>query len=944
MKTLLLLAFLFGVATGNAQTPVWAFNVGGGSADSGNIVETDNSGNIYVLGQFSGTVDFDFGPGVAMLVSTQGTTFIAKYNSQGAYLWAVNLAIGVSDIAIDQQGHIVIIGSFWGSRDFDPGAGVFQLTSYGGSVDGFILKLNSGGGIVWAFQLGDIYQDGIESVTMDLTGNIYLSGFFRGQVDFEPSSGVLIETAPTSNLYLSFFLAKYSPNGSCYWVRPLYMTGPSTTNYANTKIEISASGQIYLFGSFRGTMCFGGSSCATSYSGTYDGYICKYDNNGNYSLFQRIGISTSGDEHLRRLSFDADSNIILTGSYQGGVVFSPVFSVGQPAWFLMKMNESLSTLWSFGTKVDIADVTTDQQSNILCLAAAASTVDIDPGTNIYMLPGSGKMLIKYSGSSELIWAARHQADDIVTDNQSKIIATGSFLGTVDFDPTTSTSFLTSSGGTDVSIVKLHNPSRQSITYVQPSPKVYGDTSFLLGATSSAGLSITYSSSNILVVTLSGATASIVGAGNATITASQPGNADWLPATPVQQTLVVNKAPLTATASSAVKVYGTANPTFSFSYSGFVNGENASVLDSPPTVGSAATNCSNVGTYPVTLSGGTDNNYTITNVNGTLTVNKANLTVTADNKSKTYNTPNPALTFSYSGFVCSDNASVIDVAPTVSTSATTTSNAGTYPITLSGGSDNNYNLNLVNGTLTINKANQTISFPALPIICGGGSATLFASASSGLPISYTSSNQWVATIFGNTANVTGPGTTTITASQPGNVNYNAAVIVQQSLTVSASTGYITQTGDLCQNGYVVLTAGPGYNYSWGTNQLVVYEPGLYSVNYNNPNGCSVYAEMEVFRIEQPGGMPCAMALKAADSEVRSFNVYPSPADEDITVEWGLEDGKGLILVIDALGRTLLSAEVSLNQNRAILDSRNWPAGVYYIRFGDRGLHKRVVVRH
>lgn len=88
----------------------------------------------------------------------------------------------------------------------------------------------------------------------------------------------------------------------------------------------------------------------------------------------------------------------------------------------------------------------------------------------------------------------------------------------------------------------------------------------------------------------------------------------------------------------------------------------------------------------------------------------------------------------------------------------------------------------------------------------------------------------------------------------------------------------------------------------------------------------------------------MALKAADSEVRSFNVYPSPADEDITVEWGLEDGKGLILVIDALGRTLLSAEVSLNQNRAILDSRNWPAGVYYIRFGDRGLHKRVVVRH
>jgi hypothetical protein len=147
--------------------------------------------------------------------------------------------------------------------------------------------------------------------------------------------------------------------------------------------------------------------------------------------------------------------------------------------------------------------------------------------------------------------------------------------------------------------------------------------------------------------------------------------------------------------------------------------------------------------------------------------------------------------------------------------------------------------------------------------------------------------------------------------------------------------------------VVLTAGPGYNYTWCTSQLVVYEPGLYAVNYNDPNGCHVYAEVEVFRNQEPGGLPCAVAviaLKAGDSEVISFNVYPSPADETITVEWGVEDGKGIIAVIDALGRTLLSAEVSPNQNRAILDSRNWPAGVYYIRFGDRGLHRRVVVRH
>ena len=65
-----------------------------------------------------------------------------------------------------------------------------------------------------------------------------------------------------------------------------------------------------------------------------------------------------------------------------------------------------------------------------------------------------------------------------------------------------------------------------------------------------------------------------------------------------------------------------NPTLTISYSGFVNGETASVIDTSPTANTPATITSNVGTYPITPSGGTDNNYTFTYVNGTLTVNKA----------------------------------------------------------------------------------------------------------------------------------------------------------------------------------------------------------------------------------------------------------------------------------------------------------------------------------
>src|SRR5205814_7425779 len=109
--------------------------------------------------------------------------------------------------------------------------------------------------------------------------------------------------------------------------------------------------------------------------------------------------------------------------------------------------------------------------------------------------------------------------------------------------------------------------------------------------------------------------------------------------------------------------------------------------------------SNAGTYPITLSGGNDDNYALTLVDGTLTVTKAPLTARADNQSRGYGQANPALTISYSGFVNGDTAAVIDVPPV----ANTTSTAGTYLITLSGGSDNNYALTLVDGTLTVTGA-------------------------------------------------------------------------------------------------------------------------------------------------------------------------------------------------------------------------------------------------
>ena len=174
-----------------------------------------------------------------------------------------------------------------------------------------------------------------------------------------------------------------------------------------------------------------------------------------------------------------------------------------------------------------------------------------------------------------------------------------------------------------------------------------------------------------------------------------------------------------------------------------------------------------------LSGADAGNYTLFQPSLTADITPKALTITADNKIKIYITPNPALTMSFSGFVGGDNASSITI-PAISTSAVFGSSVGSYPITLSGGSAANYTLTLVNGILIISRALQTITFTDIPTgLRMTQQYQLEASASSGLPIVFVSSDPTIVSISGNIINVLRDGTVTITASQSGDNNWNPA---------------------------------------------------------------------------------------------------------------------------------------------------------------------------
>ena len=197
------------------------------------------------------------------------------------------------------------------------------------------------------------------------------------------------------------------------------------------------------------------------------------------------------------------------------------------------------------------------------------------------------------------------------------------------------------------------------------------------------------------------------AGNATATVSFIGKYD-AGASTLSKEFVIDKAPLTVTAKPKTITYGDAPANDGVEYDGFVNSENESVLTGTVDYAYNYTQFGNVGCYTITPSGLTSSNYDITFTAGTLTVNKAPLTITADNKSVTYGGAAPEYTVSYSGFVNSETASVLGGFLNIACTYAQNDNVGTYVITPSGFSAQNYVITYVGGTLTVSLASLTLA--------------------------------------------------------------------------------------------------------------------------------------------------------------------------------------------------------------------------------------------
>jgi hypothetical protein len=232
---------------------------------------------VYTTGYFDNTADFDPGLGEFNFTAIGRDLFILKLNIEGDFIWAKNAgALSVSsstigeDIKIDDSGNAYITGYFEGTVDFDPGANSYNLSSSSGNRDIFVLKLNTSGDFMWAQSFGSESLDIGSGLVLDKSNNIYVTGYFRGIVDFDPGQGNFLLNGPSD--ISNTFILKLNKDGNFIWAGSF----SGGDDNSGRSIALDAWDNIYTTGTFKDTTDFDLSS--TVYELTADGlatYIHK---------------------------------------------------------------------------------------------------------------------------------------------------------------------------------------------------------------------------------------------------------------------------------------------------------------------------------------------------------------------------------------------------------------------------------------------------------------------------------------------------------------------------------------------------------------------------------------------------------------------------------------------------------------------------------------------
>jgi len=404
-------------------------------------------------------------------------SFSNKANSQ-SLAWAKQMA-GAGNgqalsITLDANRNVYTTGTFSGTTDFDPGAGVYNLAAFSTNGDLFVSKLDSSGNFLWAKQMGGAsFTCNAYAIAVDSIGNVYTTGFFSGTIDFDPGAGTYNLMAPGA---YAVYVSKLDSSGNFVWAKQ-FVAGNGNTDYGYS-ITLDDNGNVYSTGQFMSTCDFdpGPGVYNLTAAGNNDCFISKLDASGNFVWAKKMG-GTASDISLS-IKLDNSGNVYTTGVFTGTADFDPgtgTFNLSSSSAidvdiFVSKLDNSGNFAWAKrmgGISIDNGySIAIDAGGNVYTTGAFMYTADFDPGPGIYSLSSIANQydiyVSKLDSSGNFIWAKQMGgavADfgySIAVDGQGNAYTTGYFnSATADFDPDTSATYnLNSWGGQDVFISKL----------------------------------------------------------------------------------------------------------------------------------------------------------------------------------------------------------------------------------------------------------------------------------------------------------------------------------------------------------------------------------------------------------------------------------------------------------------------------------------------------------
>ena len=412
---------LFVIKYNSSGTKEWTKQLGSSGRDSANGVATDSSGNVYVTGVTYGGLDWNTSAGANDL-------FVVKYNSSGTKEWTKQLGSASSDfangVATDSSGNVYVTGGTYGGLDGNSK----------GTSDLFVVKYNSNGTKEWTKQLGTEEYDEARGIATDSSGNVYVTGGTKGNLNGNSNSG-----------RTDLFVTKFNSSGTRQWTKQL---GTSETDLANG-VATDSSGNVYVTG-----VTYGGLDGNTS-AGNSDLFVVKYNSSGTKQWTKQLGSSSrdrsSSRDHARGVVTDSSGNVYVTGDTYGGLDNNT--NAGSNDLFVVKYNSSGTKEWTkqMGTSsTDSANgVVTDSSGNVYVVGGTYGGLDgnINAGN-------SDLFVVKYNSSGTKQWtkqmgsSSRDYDYGVATDSSRNVYVSGDTYGGLDNN--------TSAGSNDLLVVKYNS--------------------------------------------------------------------------------------------------------------------------------------------------------------------------------------------------------------------------------------------------------------------------------------------------------------------------------------------------------------------------------------------------------------------------------------------------------------------------------------------------------